>query len=173
ASISGVCSKFAFHSNPDGDYELYVKNADGANQTRLTNTMADNLYPSFSRDGSKIAFDSYNNLYGHYAIYVMNADGSNQTRLTNLAEDYYLPSFSADGSKIAVYSWLGWDGYPGGGYPQIYVMNANGSNQTRLTNMTKDYSPSFSADGSKIAFYSIRDGNGESYVMDAGGCNQT
>ena len=39
------------------------------------------FYPSFSPDGSKIAFSSDRD--GNYEIYVMNADGSNQTRLTN------------------------------------------------------------------------------------------
>ena len=56
-------------------------NADGSNQTRLTNNTAFDDGPSFSRDGSKIAFASTRD--GNYEIYVMNADGSNQTRLTN------------------------------------------------------------------------------------------
>ena len=56
-------------------------NADGSNQTRLTNNAANDVHPSFSGDGSKIVFDSDRD--GNYEIYVMNADGSNQTRLTN------------------------------------------------------------------------------------------
>ena len=53
-------------------------------------------------------------------------------------------------------------------------MDANGSNQTRLTNSTLDFSPSISGDGSKIAFVSYRDGgNAEIYIMDADGSNQT
>ena len=39
-------------------HEIYVMNADGSNQTRLTNNPADDFYPSFSGDGSKIAFVS-------------------------------------------------------------------------------------------------------------------
>ena len=51
---------------------------------------------------------------------------------------------------------------------QIYVMNADGSNQTRLTNNTAvEYNPSFSPDGSRIAFTSNRDGNEDIYIMDA------
>ena len=57
---------------------------------------------------------------------------------------------------------------------EIYVMNADGSNQTRLTsNTADDHFPSFSRDGSKITFASDRDGNHEIYVMNADGSNQT
>jgi dipeptidyl aminopeptidase/acylaminoacyl peptidase len=53
-------------------------------------------------------------------------------------------------------------------------MNANGTNQTRLTtNSEFDAVPVFSPDGSKIAFESTRDGNYEIYVMNANGTNQT
>ena len=56
----------------------------------------------------------------------------------------------------------------------IYVMNPDGSNTTRLTNNAgTDQYPAFSADGSKIAFVSDRDGNSEIYVMNSDGTGQT
>ncbi len=64
------------------------------------------------------------------------------------------------------------DGQDGTG--EIYVMNDDGSNQTRLTfNDFGDVEPSFSGDGSKITFRSERDGNWEIYIMNADGTNQT
>jgi hypothetical protein len=63
-------------------------NADGSNPVDLSNNAAAERHPSFSPDGTKIAFVS--NLDGNNEIYVMNADGTNQTRLTNdPASDFY------------------------------------------------------------------------------------
>jgi Tol biopolymer transport system component len=60
------------------------------------------------------------------------------------------------------------------GTDEVYVMNADGSNLTNLTNHPAyDSGGTFSWDGTKIAFSSPRDGNVEIYVMDSNGSNQT
>jgi Tol biopolymer transport system component len=69
-------------------------------------------------------------------------------------------------SKIAFYS-------NRDGNHEIYTMDSDGSNQTRLTfNDAFDVSPVWSPNGQQIAFYSDRGGNDEVYVMDADGQNQ-
>ena len=67
-------------------------NADGSEQTNLTDNSAGDSGPVWSPDGSKIAFVSDRD--GDWEIYVMNADGSGQTNLTNNPEDDWAPAWS-------------------------------------------------------------------------------
>lgn len=80
------------------------------------------------------------------------------------------PIWSPDGKKIAFVS--GRDGNQ-----EIYVMNADGSQQTNLSkNPARDYQPAWSPDGKQIAFVSDRDTdrfNTRIYVMNADGSRQT
>src|SRR5215208_2971364 len=120
ATFPGEAGKIAFHRNG----EIYVMNADGSEQTNISNNPAFDGYPHWSPDGKKIAFmtsrDGIN-----YEIYVMNADGTSQTRLTNNADIDEQPSWSPDGTEIAFISSRDY---------QVYVMNADGSEQTNISN---------------------------------------
>ncbi len=61
-----------------------------------------------------------------------------------------------------------------GGFGQIYVMNADGSNVTNISNnLFQDEDPSWSPDGSQIVFNSNRGVGSGIYVMDADGSNVT
>ena len=60
------------------------------------------------------------------------------------------------------------------GNNEIYRMDGDGTDQTRLTSdLADDFDPSWSADGKQLAFFSFRDGNFEIYVMDGDGSDQT
>src|SRR5215208_2915510 len=172
AAFPGVNGKIAFTRYLGNNSEIYVMNADGSNQTNLTNNLAVDGDAAISPDGKKIAFRR-TEPDGDREIYVMNANGSNQSNLTNNSVVDFEPTFSPDGKKIAFMSQRD---FLSGGY-DIYVMNSDGSNTIRLTtNPAWDREPTFSPDGKKIAFTSWRDGNAgndEIYVMNADGSNQT
>jgi TolB protein len=65
--------------------------ADGSEQTNLTNHRVDDNQPAWSPDGTRIAFVSKRRFFNQ--IYVMNADGSAQTNLTDNWEDNYVPAW--------------------------------------------------------------------------------
>lgn len=94
----------------------------------------------------------------------MNADGTGQFRLTNNAATEEYPAWSPDGSKIAFDT-------NRDGNPEIYVMNADGTGQTNISNSNPafDGQPCWSPDGTKIAFFSDRDGTPDIYTMNADG----
>ena len=162
-------------------------NADGTQQERLTNSPAVDTAPAWSPDGQQIAFAS--NRDGNFEIYVMDAEGTGvPVNLTNNAAVDRDPAWSPDGQRIAFVSLR--DGNATGTSspnPEIYVMNANGSDQTRLTtnaghgsgtNTHGDHDPDWSPDGQQIAFISGRrafpeeDAYERIWVMNAGGSGQ-
>ena len=135
-----------FESSRDGNYEIYLINADGTGVKNLTSNSFHDKNPSWSPDGNHIVFDS--NRDGDFQIYVMNSDGSELTRLTSSGVNT-TPSWSPDGSRIAFAS------YRDGGYMSLYVMNADGTNQRKLTdNLSDHWQPAWSPDSQYIAFSS-------------------
>ncbi len=180
-------AQITFVSKRDGNAEIYVMDADGGNQRRLTNHPDNDWFPSWSPDGKRIVF--FSNRDGHvirggsaYEIYVMDADGGNPQNLTNDLNDDRSPSWSPDGKRIVFVSDRdGFKNDDGVITDEIYVMDADGSNPQNLTNdLNDDRSPSWSPDGKRIAFVSQREGHfkgaagitDEIYVMDADGGNQ-
>jgi TolB protein len=158
--------KIVFTSDRAGAPNIYVMNQDGSNVVRLTTTAApaQDRFASWSPDGTRILFES--NRTGSSEIYVMNSDGSNVTQLTNNSTGDNAPKFSPDGSKIVFASNRDAPGTqaPFGKW-EIYVMNADGSSQTRLTtDAAVAELPSF-LNATRILFDSNRSGPNNIYAV--------
>ncbi len=165
---------------------IFVINADGSARRRLTETPdvseGENFDATWAPDGSWLVFvsnrgDVSGGFAGDRELYRMNADGSGETPLTttDARTSDQQPSVSPDGSRIAFAS----DRANSGSDEllDIYTMNADGSDVTRLTFdgayryplSSRSKTPTWSPDGSRIAFESTRGGNTEIWVMNADG----
>jgi len=143
--------------------ELELMNPDGSAITPLHVFGAD---PMLSPDGTKIVYCSGRNT-NFAQIYVVKSDGTAAKRLTNTKiGDACGPAWSRDGKKIAYHAFAQTEPSRN---PEIWVMDADGSNPKRLTDHGID--PTWSPDGKQIAFASHRDGVFQIYVMNADGTN--
>jgi Tol biopolymer transport system component len=153
--------------------------ADGSDVTRLTDHPAPDASPAWSPDGSKIAFTSKRDVDGEQFdganlppydeadsdIFVMEVDGSRVVQLTDNDDDDVGPAWSPDGSRIAYTS------YPLGS--DLFIMNADGTSQERLTYTGGNYDPTWSPDGSRLLFTSGRTPDADLFVMNLDGTGRT
>jgi hypothetical protein len=148
--------------SPDGqrvaygkDGDIFVVNADGSQNTRVTNDPTHDSFPLWSPDGQRIAFARDGD--GTRFLYVMNADGSQQTQLTNSSVNNFLPglhySWSPDGQRIAITIQQGYGA-------SILIADTNGGGFTHIPKqLQRDYWPVWSPDGKQIAFLAEKWGN--------------
>ena len=157
-ALASNTARIVFTSVRDGNFEIYVMDADGGNQENLTDHPAYDGQPDWSPDGTKIAFVSSRD-GGGSQIHVMDADGKNVIRLTDGQGTKGHPDWSPDGRKVA-FSFDHREDY-------IAVMDADGRNREKLEDEARY--PSWSPDGKQIAFVSFRDDGNEIYVIGDGG----
>jgi Tol biopolymer transport system component len=173
-------TKLTFWSDRSAGEGLYVMNANGSNQILVLSTASIQRQiegPHWSPDGTRIIFEGYSLAAGNEAdIFVVNADGTNPTNITNTPTVHeYSPAWSRDGAKIS-FSKLNGNSTTGFTSGDIWVMNASGGNQVKLTNAANDVfntKSTWSPDNARIAFASNPgNGNSEIYVMNADGSGQ-
>jgi TolB protein len=160
---SSLTGRIVFDNHDD----VWSINADGTDLTRLTDSTGLDFDPSWSPDGTQIA---YRHDEGNESeIWVMNADGSEPHRLGRGIS----PAWSPDGSRIA-YAGPGDPPCPPTGGPLctgISIMNADGSGQHRVPNTDVGEYPSWSPDGKRIVFNSLLTGDHLMYIVDVDGSN--
>jgi Tol biopolymer transport system component len=161
-------SRIAYESSEQGRYRLFVMNQDGSDQHLVSPdaiSLVVDWQPAWSPDGTQIAFASTRPTGGAWHIWVMNTDGTNLHQLPGNMSQH--PAWSPDGLRIA--------GDDGTG--PLYVINADGTNERRLTTPPEgryDEAPDWSPDGTSIVF-SERTFDGTSsalYAIDAGGSGE-
>ena len=72
-------------------FDVFVADADGSNELRLTTNPAPDWNPVFSPDGAKIAFASYRD--ANWEIYTIRIDGTDLQRITDNPASDYLPAW--------------------------------------------------------------------------------
>jgi len=160
------------------DFDIFTANPDGSDLQVLFQTDAYDAEATISQDGSRIVFVSTSG--GDLDIYSMNADGSDVQQLTDAPGYDGGPFFSPDASKIvyrarypeeadelADYQRLLGENLVRPGVLDIYVMDADGSNQVRLTdNDAANFAPYFHPSGEKVIFASnMNDTSGRNFDL--------
>ncbi len=140
AAFSPDGSRIAFVSMRDGNPEIYVMDADGTNQTRVTNDPQPDGRPVFTPDATGLVFQSQR--LGRIGIYSASLDG---TGVHALAADSnnQTPTVSLEGGTIA-YASVRNKNY------DIWLMGRDGANQRAFTKTAdrNETEPRFLRDGS-------------------------
>jgi Tol biopolymer transport system component len=157
--------------------ELFVINADGSGLRRLTRNAVPDGNAAWSPDGRKVAFLSRRDGTGA-DVFVINADGSDQRNLTRKPGNEVAPAWSPDGRAIVFSAvppgqplWVGGSRSASGPYRDVYVMNADGSDQRNLTHTTdaEEWAAGWSPDGRTIAFAAYDGQSNRIFVINADG----
>jgi dipeptidyl aminopeptidase/acylaminoacyl peptidase len=153
----------------DGGVSGFIGTVLNRNPRALTEQTSIESPPSWSPDGSRIAFAQRGE--AGIDLYVMNADGSSVQRLTDDGQNNHYPTWSPDGRQIA------FSRDAGGGNLDIFTIEVNFSDPANvavsdMVNITNDPAsddyPAWSPDGTQIAFSSTRGENGRwnIYLLD-------
>jgi Tol biopolymer transport system component len=162
--------RLVFHSERDGDADIYLTALDGGTVTQLTDEPGRDYEPDGSPDGNRIVFASQRASGDSSQLHLMDIDGSNVRRLTSSADraervldDY--AEWSPDGRRIVFQRTIIPEGEKP--YADIWLIDPETGEETPLTETQDawDSTPSFAADGNAVLFESNRSGTFELYRM--------
>ena len=146
-SPDGTQIVFTRYTQADGQKsEIYLMNADGTNQQQLANVGTRNGFAVWSPDGTQIAFDSKGD--DSVEIYVISLETRDITQLTGVDELHNAtrPHWSPDGKEIVYQKFIRRVGLS---HKNIWIMNADGTNQRPLFPDPKPEDPLIFIDSAK------------------------
>ena len=150
ADSQTVYNKIVFsRQESQDDWNLWLMDLDGSNQTRILNSGYRDYDPHFRADGTKIVFTRLiNGAPPVQGIYIVNPDGTGLMNITSeVGEEVSMPKWSWTGNQIVFCKTVGIND------KDIYTMNVDGSNKKAvITGATNDEWPAFSPNGLNIAF---------------------
>jgi Tol biopolymer transport system component len=145
--------RVAFQSNRAKLYQVYVMDADGANERRLSAGDADDRHPAWRPDGAMIAVDSGSEAIRE--VWTIDVASGARTQVTRLGAIASFPSWSPDGALISFYAYRN-------GVLDLWSVGADGSNPRQLTNGLASeqnnqctfacHAAPWSPDGSRLAY---------------------
>ncbi|CAN7227410.1 Tol-Pal system beta propeller repeat protein TolB [Pseudoxanthomonas sp. LjRoot168] len=142
-------------------YALMVADSDGYNPQTVVRSAEPLLSPSWSPDGRKLAYVSFES--GNSAIYIQDISTGAREKIASFRGINGAPAFSPDGRQLALT-------LSRSGNPEIYVMDLGSRSLRQLTNTSAiDTEPVWSADGGSIYFTSDRGGRPQIYRVPAAG----
>jgi TolB protein len=146
-------------------YALMVADSDGYNPQTVVRSSEPLLSPSWSPDGGKLAYVSYEG--GNSSVYLQTIASGARELIAKFRGINGAPSFSPDGRKLALT-------LSKSGNPEIYVMDLGSRALTQVTNhFAIDTSAVWSGDGSTLYFTSDRGGKPQIYQVPASGGGAT
>jgi Tol biopolymer transport system component len=148
---------------------IYVINADGTGQQRLSPTPGFDVTPSWSPDGTKIVYvrllaPPQPNIPPFTDIRIMNADGTGDHAVLPDTKFSVEPRWSVNDQLVFM-------SYMNSSELQIHVMNTDGTGLRQLTSAANNGDPVWSPDGTRVSFGSDREGSSKLniFVMNADG----
>jgi dipeptidyl aminopeptidase/acylaminoacyl peptidase len=145
--ISRLRGRIVFSAGPSQKKEeIYVVNADGSGLQQVTDNFHWDFDPSWSPDGDRIVFRSQR--HGNDEIHAIDVNGTEERNISRAPGADWGPDWSPDGTVIAFNS----DRTSPGEFHTLYVMNADGTGQTRVTDEPYAQFATWSPDGKYIMF---------------------
>jgi TolB protein len=163
AALSPDGRGIAFARAGEEGTDIYTYNVgqDCCLQRLTVGRFSDNLSPTFSPDGRRIAFVSTR--AGLPQIYVMSADGTGQELFApfdyGVTGSSQAPEWSPDGTQLAFHRDVA-------GSPQVFIMNVRSRDVRQLTSAGRNEDPTWAPDSRHIAFVSNRTGTRQVWVID-------